>query len=57
MFYKGKKVGHSNLVIVHDTVPCHDVPYYHTKFGHPASNSMEDVWHLTTMQDDWQSKP
>jgi len=23
--YKGKKLGHTDLVIVHDTVSCHDV--------------------------------
>jgi len=33
-----KKVGHSDLVMVRDTMM-----YYHTKFGGPASNSIKDM--------------
>jgi len=42
MSNKGKKVGHSDLFIVHDTAPCHGAlphqVYYHmyTKFDDPA---------------------
>jgi len=49
MFYKGKKVGHSDLVIVHDSVPRHAMMYYHTKFCHSASNSIEEIKVLNSL--------
>jgi len=41
MFSKCKQVCHGDLLKVCNTA--HSMMYYHSKFGHPTSNSIEDV--------------
>jgi len=41
MFYKGKKVDHSDLVMVHNTLPCHDVLRHQVWW--PATYSMKNI--------------
>jgi len=43
MVHKGQNVGHSDLVLVHDTAPSHDVLPHQVVIGHPASNSIEEI--------------